>query len=207
MALVGISPGKRFAPEALGPEARNAFEDGVASAKAKLAAMEGRIGAAGKNGWSGGGTKVGRYGTDYATRAAVARIGLGALPPEDATYMHCHQDKEGQPLNGSYHYRIHFDKGQLPPVRAFWSVTMDSKDGYFLANPIRRFAIGDRDPLKFNDDGSLDLYIQRTAPGGERDFNWLPAPENEFNLSLRLYWPNEDVLSGTWSPPAVVREE
>jgi hypothetical protein len=98
---------------------------------------------------------------------------------------------------------MHFAKDQLPPVRAFWSITMYNEDGYFVANPIDRFAIGDRDPLKFNADGSLDLYIQRSAPGGDRDSNWLPAPDGKFNLTLRLYWPSEEILSGRWTPPAV----
>ena len=138
--------------------------------------------------------------------AAVARSGLGANPPEDAVYMHCQQDSDGRAIDGAYRYRIHFTQDQLPPVRAFWSVTMYGPDGYFVHNPINRFAIGDRDPLKKNADGSLDLYIQREAPGGDKDTNWLPAPAGEFNLSLRLYWPSEEILKGKWIPPAVTKE-
>ncbi|MDQ2945365.1 MAG: DUF1214 domain-containing protein, partial [Acidobacteriota bacterium] len=132
---------------------------------------------------------------------------LGALPPEDATYKHCHQDSEGRALDGSHQYRMPFEKSEIPPVRAFWSVTMYSEDGYFVPNAINRFAIGDRDPLKFNADGSLDLYIQKDSPGGAKDSNWLPAPEGEFNLSLRLYWPSEEILTGRWNPPAVLRTD
>ena len=124
------------------------------------------------------------------------------MPPN----KHCHQDGEGRALEGSHRYRLHFEKSELPPIRAFWSVTMYSEDGYFVPNPIDRFAIGDRDSLKSNPDGSLDLYIQKDAPGGEKDSNWLPAPEGKFNLSLRLYWPNEEILSGHWNPPPVLRE-
>ena len=135
----------------------------------------------------------------------VARIGLGALPPEDAVYLASHQDADGQPFDGTHRYRLHFDKDQTPPVRAFWSLTMYSRDGYFVANPIRRFAIGDRDPLQLNADGSLDLYVQHDAPGGAKDANWLPAPEGVFNLNLRMYWPKDEVLAGKWVPPAVAR--
>jgi hypothetical protein len=134
----------------------------------------------------------------------VARIGLGANPPEDAVYMHCQQDSEGRAIDGAHRYRIHFAADQLPPVRAFWSVTMYSQDGYFVHNPINRFAIGDRDPLKKNADGSVDLYIQHEAPGGDKDANWLPSPAGVFNLSLRLYWPGEEILQGKWVPPAVM---
>jgi hypothetical protein len=104
-------------------------------------------------------------------------------------------------LHGAHAYTLHFAKAQLPPVRAFWSLTLYGEDGYFIANPIHRFAIGDRDALKFNADGSLDLYIQHDAPGADRDGNWLPAPEGAFNLTLRLYWPREQVASGRWVPP------
>ncbi len=205
LARIGITAGKPFQPESLGAEGVAAIEAGAQTAAARLAALDGRNPVAGKTGWSGGGANVGRYGTNYAARAFVARVGLGALPPEDAFYMHCHEDSKGSSLDGASNYTIHFAKGQAPPVKAFWSVTMYSEDGYFVANPIRRYAIGDRDPLKFNADGSLDLYIQHAAPGGEKDANWLPSPEGKFNLSLRMYWPSDDIVSGKWIPPAVER--
>ena len=204
LARIGIEPGKPFSLDALPSEQRKAFEEGAAeSAKALLHPPESDIGRGSRNGWSGFSGVVGRYGTNYTARAAVARIGLGALPPEDATYVHCQEDAAGKPLDGSQHYTLHFAKDQIPPVRAFWSLTMYSEDGYFVPNPIHRYAIGDRDKLKFNADGSLDLYIQHDAPGDDRDANWLPAPEGKFNLSLRLYWPRDQVLTGQWTPPAV----
>jgi hypothetical protein len=205
LARIGIEPGKPFRAEALGPEVAKAVEEGAQSAANRLRAAEGTAGRPGKTGWTGFGVKVGRYGTDYTIRAFVARIGLGANAPEDAVYMNCSQDSEQHPLDGPNQYRIHFEKNQTPPVRAFWSVTMYSEDGYFIPNPVNRFAIGDRDPLKFNDDGSLDLYIQHDAPGGAKDSNWLPAPAAKFSLSLRMYWPKDEILGGKWIPPAVTK--
>jgi len=205
LARMGLQPGKAFRPESLGPEGAKAVDVGAQAAIKRLASLDGSGGHPGKTGWTGGSRNVGRYGTDYAARADIARIGLGANPPEDAGYMGCHHDVEGRPLEGANQYRIHFDKNQTPPVRAFWSVTVYSPDGYFIPNPINRFAIGDRDPLKFNPDGSLDLYIQRDPPGGARNSNWLPAPASKFNLSLRMYWPKGDILTGKWIPPPVSR--
>jgi hypothetical protein len=204
LAKIGIEPGKPFHPEFLGAEGVKAIEEGAEVAVKRLASLDDRVGKTGPTGWSGGAGKVGRYGTDYMARASVACIGLGANPPEDAVYMHCHQDSDGRPFDGSHRYRIHFAPGQLPPVRAFWSVTMYSHDGYFVHNPINRFAIGDRDPLNKNADGSLDLYIQHDAPDGAKAANWLPSPAGDFNLSLRLYWPGDEILKGKWVPPAVM---
>jgi len=206
LARMGIVPGQPFRPESLSPQAVKAIDEGVETVVKRLATAGIAAGRVGPTGWTGFGAKVGRYGTDYRARALVARFGLGANPPEDAVYMQCRQDAAGNALDGANKYRLHFEGGQKPPVRAFWSVTMYSEDGYFTANPINRFAIGDRDPLKFNADGSLELYIQHDAPGGEKDANWLPAPAAKFNLSLRLYWPKDEVLGGKWIPPAVVKE-
>ena len=203
LAKIGIEPGK---PLALGAEDMKALNEGAETAAKRLASLDGRNSKPGPTGWVGGAGKVGRYGTDYAVRAAVARSGLGANPPEDAVYMHCQQDSDGRAIDGAHRYRIHFAPDQLPPVRAFWSVTIYGQDGYFVHNPINRFAIGDRDPLKKNADGSVDLYIQHEAPGGDKDANWLPAPAGDFNLSLRLYWPSEEILKGKWVPPAVTKE-
>jgi hypothetical protein len=153
------------------------------------------------NGWSSGFSgATGRYGIRYDARAAVARLGLGALPPEEAIYFSCCQG--GEQLAGEHGYTLHFPT--LPPVHAFWSLTLYGEAGNFVANAIHRFAIGDRDALKFNSDGSLDLFIQHDAPGEGRDGKWLPAPSGKFDLSLRLYWPSEDVLRGRWKPPPVM---
>jgi hypothetical protein len=189
--------------EAMAPEVRKAIEEGVRAAMAFLSGSENRI-SPGKTGWSLP-AKAGKYGADYRGRALAAFGLLGALAPEDAVYFGCGQDAQGHALNGAGKYSMHFDKQQVPHVGAFWSLTLYDSQGYFTANALRRVALGDRDPLKFNADGSLDLYIQHESPGAEKENNWLPAPEGDFNLALRLYWPDERTLRGQWNPPAVDR--
>jgi hypothetical protein len=155
------------------------------------------------NGWSVTTEKVGRFGTDYLFRAAVARIGLGANLPEDAVYLMTRVDGNGQPLDGRNRYVLRFAKGELPPARAFWSVTMYNSTQALVDNPIDRYTLGDRDRMKFDADDSLPLYIQHASPGTDKESNWLPAPSDGFNLKIRLYWPEDTVLDGTWTPPPV----
>jgi hypothetical protein len=203
LAQAGLAPGA-YRPESLTPEARREFEAGAQAAAERLARLTRIDAAPGPTGWTGGGVRaIGRYGTQYAARAVVARLGLGANPPEDAVYLQCHRDAAGQPLDGAKSYVLHFDRDQLPPVRAFWSLTVYDADGYFTANPLKRFALGDRDALRYNADGSLDLILQHHSPGTASESNWLPVPNAPFNLSLRLYWPKESVLNNQWTPPAV----
>ena len=111
----------------------------------------------------------------------------------------------GAPLTGANNYTLRFAPGQLPPVNAFWSVTMYDAEGYQTANEINRFAIGDRDALQYNADGSLDLYLQHTNPGPDLQSNWLPAPTGTLGVTMRLYAPHRDVVDGRWHPPAVRR--
>lgn len=203
LARVGILPGKNFSPESLGVEGQKAFEQGAKTAADALATLGSGDGVGEKvNGWSSGfGAAIGRYGTHYDARAALARFGLGALPPDEAIYFSCCRSDASRTLSGEHPYTLHFSAAELPPVRAFWSLTLYGEDGYFVSNALHRFVIGDRDALKFNDDGSLDIFVQHEAPGADRNSNWLPAPEGKFNLSLRLYWPSEDAVRGRWKPP------
>ncbi|HWX55878.1 MAG TPA: DUF1254 domain-containing protein [Verrucomicrobiae bacterium] len=202
LAKIGIIPGQAFQPERLGTERLKAIEDGAQAASGLLSNFEKQGPPLGKTGWSLPG-KYGRYGTDYFARAMTARYALAALPAEDAVYLSCFHSPDGTPLNGGQRYSLHFAKSALPPVKAFWSLTLYDEHGYFASNAIKRFAIGDRDVLKFNPDGSLDLYVQHDSPGSEKEDNWLPAPEGNFNLFLRLYWPDDAVISGRWMPPAL----
>jgi hypothetical protein len=157
-----------------------------------------------ENGWTVARSGLGTYGTDYGTRTAVAMVGLGALPPEEAIYPNTSVDSDGQRLSGEHRYRIHFPPGQTPPVDAFWSLTMYDEDGFLVANPIRRYTLGDRDELDFNSDGSLDILVQHAEPDDPKA-NWLPAPVGKFAVTMRIYLPQPGVLDGSWQVPAVER--
>ncbi len=149
---------------------------------------------------------MGVYGDYYLKRAIIAMMGLGANQPEDAVYPLLFADADGKPLMGESRYVLHFAKDELPPAAAFWSVTMYDEAGFQVANPLNRFAIGDRDALKYNADGSLDLYIQNASPGTDKESNWLPAPaKGVLGVTMRLYAPKAAALDGRWNPPAVKR--
>lgn len=157
----------------------------------------------GINGWAIVRKGIGRYGIDYKTRAFVAMIGLGALPPEEASYPNTFKDSSGDRLDGRYRYRLHFAPGELPPANAFWSLTMYDRDGFMVGNEIQRYSIGDRDKLHFNPDGSLDIFIQNSSH--ELSSNWLPSPSGEFSITMRVYLPSKRYLDGQWWPPSVKR--
>ncbi|WFU79523.1 DUF1254 domain-containing protein [Bradyrhizobium sp. CIAT3101] len=156
------------------------------------------------NGWQMNTDTMGVYGDFYLKRAIVALVGLGANQPEDAIYPLNVADAAGKPVTAEKKYVLHFDKDELPPVSAFWSLTMYDEEGYQVANPINRFAIGDRDALAYNTDGSLDLYVQNETPGADKEANWLPAPKSgKLGLTLRLYGPRPQAIDGRWNPPAI----
>lgn len=157
-------------------------------------------------GWSIPPTILGNYGTSYNVRAVVARVGLGANLPEDAIYPSTKVDSTGQPLDGVHRYRLHFAANALPPVKAFWSVTAYGVDDFLIENTSHRYALGDREPLVYNPDGSLDLWIQSMPPKGTAISNWLPVKTDAaFLLNARLYWPKTAALQGGWGMPAVER--
>jgi hypothetical protein len=157
------------------------------------------------NGWRWS-PKSGIMGNDYLFRATFAKWFTGGNAPDEAIYMDGRTDQNGKPLDGSKTYQMHFEKGQLPPAKAFWSVSMyNIVDGSFVENPIRRYTFGDRTPgIVTNADGSLDIFIQHDAPTApSRRANWLPAPAGGFNLNLRLYVPDDSLQKGAWKPPVV----
>ena len=157
------------------------------------------------NNWSVNTDRMGVYGNYYLKRAIVAQAGLGANLPEDEIYPLNLGDETGRPLEGTNSYRLHFEKGATPPVNAFWSVTLYDADGFQVANNLNRFAVSSWMPFKYNADGSLDLYLQNESPGPDKEANWLPAPKGAFNLTMRLYGPKPDALTGKWNPPAVMQ--
>lgn len=204
-APLGIAPGKPFDLKSLDPGAAKSLEDSVRSGLAKMTAEAKKPHGKVINGWEFM-SNLGTYGTDYLWRAVVALIGLGANLPDDAVYPRATKDAEGQPLSGANEYVVRFAKGQLPPVGAFWSITLYNSKQFFVPNPINRYAIGDRDKLKVDADGSLPIYIQNESPGKEKESNWLPAPKDSFNLFMRLYWPKKEIIEGAWKPPQIKQE-
>lgn len=155
------------------------------------------------NGWIYKTDTIGNYSTDYRTRAIIAHIGMAANLPIDAVYCNGYYDEDRNELDGNYEYILHFEKEDLPPVNAFWSLTMYDENSYLVANEINRYGIRDRDPLQFNADGSLDIFIQNGRPSEDKVKNWLPAPKTKFNLTLRLYWPKQSVFDKTWKPNGI----
>ncbi|BBX07236.1 DUF1254 domain-containing protein [Mycolicibacterium aichiense] len=199
---LGIEAGTPFDAQRFSPEQRTEIEAGAQDALAAITSSAPTLGNI-VDGWMTLSEGMGVYGNAYLRRAVVTLVGLGANPPEDAVYPMLVTDADGQPLTGENDYVIHFDAGKLPPVDAFWSVTMYDAEGYQVANEIDRFAIGDRDALQYNADGSLDLYLQHSNPGPEKAANWLPAPLGTLGVTMRLYAPRREAISGAWHPPAV----
>jgi len=209
LAKIGIVPGQDFDAAKLDP----AVAKGIAGApkpaqdlimgwlKAGIAAGDFKL----ENGWAFS-TKVGVYGTHYLQRALVTAIGLGANRPQDAVYPTSTGPDLVQKYSGEKKYVMRFEKGQLPPVNGFWSLTMYDKDYFFVDNPLNRYTLSQRNKLKVNKDGSVDLYIQHESPGKDRESNWLPAPADAFVLMMRLYWPKEtppSIIDGSWKIPEV----
>ncbi len=155
------------------------------------------------NGWKSI-RKAGQPGNGILVRAATAK----ALPVvnvfEEAAYWTTTRDGSGHRLSGRHEYVLHFQAGQLPPNDAFWSLTVTDVVGYMVSNPIGRSSFDDRSQLATNDDGSIDIYLQHTAPPGHEQ-NWLPTPAGNFKLTLRAYLPGPAVLDGTYRVPQVAQ--
>jgi hypothetical protein len=204
MRRLGITAGEPFDPataDAVVQEAlAQAPAQGLQEMNAKLPTLARVV-----DGWSLNTDTMGVYGTYYLKRAVVAMAGLGANLPEDAIYPLNLGDAEGQPLTGANAYTLHFAADALPPVDAFWSLTLYDNAGFQVANALDRFAIGDRSWLSSKPDGSLDLVIQHENPGAAKEANWLPAPEGPFTLTMRLYAPKKAALTGAWAPPPITR--
>lgn len=157
-----------------------------------------------KDGWIVMPPNMADYGTDYVTRAGISMVGLGAVQPVDISYPTAFNDRNDKPLDSANRYVLHFDKGQTPPANVLWSVSMYDPEGYYVPNAIDRYHLADWMPLTFNADGSLDVHIQTNSPGPDKEANWLPAPASgPFNLVIRIFWPDEAAVDGTWSPPGV----
>ena len=206
MAKIGLVPGKDWDISALAPAVAEGLAQAPKAALARIMAYEpnaGRI----VNGWLIT-LPSGEYGTHYLHRALLNWQGPGWNRPEDSVYPMAKVDGEGNALSGANKYVLHFAKGELPDAKGFWSLTMYDSEGFFVANPLDRVNLSKRSNFNFNEDGSLDLYIQNASPGRDVEANWLPSPDGAFALFMRLYWPNDkapSIIDGSWVPPPVRR--
>jgi hypothetical protein len=203
-ASLGIGPGKHPSTT-LSPTSATyvALAGGVADGLAALANPDSVLTV--KDGWESP-SHAGVWGDgDELLRAVVANYLWGANVPEEAVYLRAAVSADGQPLDGSKSWVVHFAANELPPVSAFWSVTLYGPDMFFVANPSNVYSVsGDTPGLQANADGSLDVLVQATQPANASlQANWLPAPSGKFYLMLRMYMPGAAVLSGTWPYPAV----
>ncbi|MDC3985340.1 DUF1254 domain-containing protein [Polyangium jinanense] len=203
LAKLGIVPGRVFDPQRFTPAELEALSRVPDAALRDILAHAPNAGLQ-VNGWTFS-LRTGTYGTDYLQRAYVTYVGLGANLPQDAVYPLTNVDAEGRPLSGDHAHVLHFPSGELPQANGFWSLTMYNERFFFYDNPLNRYTLSPRNALQYNDDGSLDLYIQHESPGEGKESNWLPAPSGRFSLMLRLYWPMQSVLDQAWVPPGVRR--
>jgi hypothetical protein len=204
LARLGIVPGQEFELDKQPPAVAEGLKRAPKEAVDQIMGFLPKAGTH-ENGWMFT-TKTGIYGTDYLDRALITAVGLGANRPQDAVYPSSEADAEGKPYSGVNKYVMHFEKGQTPPVNGFWSLTMYNGDFFFVENPLNKYTVSPRNSLKYNDDGSLDIYVQNESPGKDKEANWLPAPKDKFILMLRMYWPKEknpSIIDGTWKIPPV----
>ncbi len=157
------------------------------------------------NGWNSPPNNA-RWGTDYLSRTATARSNMFDNAPNETKYIYTDFDKDEQRLTGAHHYTVTFVAGQTPPVDGFWSLTVYNKEHLFEPNKLNRFSLGTKSKsMKQNSDGSLTLYFQNKSPGADKESNWVPTPTDEFSLYIRAYWPKDEILNGSWKPPAAVK--
>ncbi|MFM0212749.1 DUF1254 domain-containing protein [Paraburkholderia sediminicola] len=204
-AQIGVVPGKRFDVNALSEEQKAAFSAGMQDGQKAIDDKRATLG--GKTDTLFGSRDY--LQNDYVARATGTEVGIGANSREEALYPVLDKDSTGQPLDGSKHrYVVRFPKGKLPPVNAFWSVTMYALPSQLLVkNPIDRYLINSPmlPQLKKDRDGGLTIYIQTNSPGKAKEANWLPAAEGPFMITMRFYWPKEALLDGKWNTPVVKR--
>ena len=209
LAKIGIVPGQDFDAAKLDAAVAKGIAAAPKPAQDKIASWLKEAVVAGdsklENGWMFF-TKVGTYGTSYRQRAMITWYGLGANRPQDAVYPTSEGPDILKKYSGANKYVMRFAKGELPPVNGFWSITMYDANYIFEPNAINRYTVSQRNKLKANPDGSIDIYVQKDSPGKDKEQNWLPAPPGEFVLMMRLYWPKDtppSILDGTWKPPEV----
>jgi len=208
-ASIGVEAGKAFDPSKLPPEQKAAMVEGIKNGMARIEKNSVTLGKD-VNGWRTGlnGGNRAYFNGDWMRRAAVALAGIYANDAAEALYPTTHTESTGAKLDGTAsRFTITFPVGQLPPVNAFWSITIyDGKTQLLVGNPINRYLINSPmlPELKSSTEGSLTLYVQKDSPGVGDESNWLPAPNDPFYLVMRLYWPKKSARDGEWKPPPVL---
>lgn len=162
------------------------------------------VGRSAGNGWNSPVNNA-QWGTDYLNRTGTAKSNMYDNKPDETKYIYRDNDCKGEQLNGKNNYTVTFPKGQLPPVKGFWSMTLYNDEHLFHSNPLNRYSLGTKSMsfLQYNPDGSLTLYFGNKSPGKDKETNWVPAPEGTFSLYIRCYWAEKSILDGTWMPPQV----
>jgi len=201
LADLGVKPGQ---PAHLPQGAADAIKDGLVDAHTRLATAP--VNALSANGWTWLADGVGHYADDYALRAYAAFTRPGSGTKEDDLVASTSVDANGEALDGNNRYVLHFSANGLPPVRGFWTVTAYTADGALAEGRLPHLSVASRDGLRRNRDGSIDIYVERAAPGRARQVNWVPVPQGPFELVLRLYAPQDAAADGNWQPPALVRK-
>jgi hypothetical protein len=201
LRTLGLDPAKNFDFDALDSYTAGGLEKAM---KGLALLQKGVTKLKTKDGWIVMPANMGNYGTDYETRAGIALVGLGAIEPKDIAYPTAFIDGEGKTLDAANRYVLHFDKGQTPPTNVGWSVSMYDPQGFYVPNALDRYNLAAWMPLHYNADGSLDIYVQATSPGADKEANWLPAPASgPFSLTVRNFWPKDAALDGTYTVPPV----
>ncbi len=206
-AKIGVGAGKTIDVSKLSPEIRTAMEQGMADGWADFNSVFALFNQGKVQSGDVFGTRA-YMKNNYSYRMAAAVLGIYGNSKEEAMYPLYGVDSTGQKLTGASKYTLHFANGQLPPVNAFWSLTMyRMPESLLVANPINRYLINSPmlPELKKDADGGLTIYIQNDSPGKEKEANWLPAPVGPFMMYLRLYWPKDSALDGQWTAPKVDR--
>jgi len=205
-AKIGVGAGKTFDASTLSPEMRNAIEQGMADAWADLAALRKRVDAGEVTSGDMFGTRA-YLKNNYLYRMAAAVLGIYGNSKEEAMYPIYAVDADGKKLDGTNKYTVHFAADQLPPVNAFWSLTLyELPQSLLVANPINRYLLNSPMLPQFvkDADGGLTFYVQNESPGKDKEPNWLPAPTGPFFVAMRLYWPKQEALDGTWKQPPMM---
>lgn len=207
VSAIGVGPGLKFDPSVFGSEQEanaiwtNTVQTVVGQTKEVVSKYRVSDGC-----WNMYCDPIADWGTVYDYRAAISLVGLGANPTYVAVYPTTQCDSDGNELNGGHDYVIHFEAGMVPPVQenGFWSITAYDADHYLIDNELNRYNVNDRSNLIFNEDNSLDIYLQKDAPEDEgKTANWLPVCDGFFQLTLRIYLPEEQVMTGGWKMPEI----